>query len=59
MTNEFIPAMEYFQKQNKKHIIVHVDNFVLEFDSTADVIEFVNAYTKAKKAEEQDDNQSI
>ena len=40
----------------KKHIVVHVDNFVLEFESTEDVIEFVNAYTDHKKETEEDDN---
>lgn len=43
----------------KKRIVVYVDNFTLEFESTQDVIEFVNAYTDHKKElkeEEENDN---
>lgn len=43
----------------KKRIVVYVDNFTLEFESTEDVVEFVNAYTKCKKEKEEDDNQVL
>ena len=41
----------------KKHIVLHVDNFILEFESTDDAIEFICAYTeKRKDVVEEDDN---